>query len=75
MHSKGVCHLDLKPENVMVSGHGDGPVVKIIDFGMADCAGEAMFKSVGGNAATARPSSLRPATAVIPGRMCGAWGR
>ena len=49
MHSKGVCHLDLKPENVMVSGHGDGPVVKIIDFGMADCAGEAMFKSVGGN--------------------------
>ena len=49
MHSKGICHLDLKPENVMVSGHGDDPVVKIIDFGMADCAGEAMFKSVGGN--------------------------
>jgi len=60
MHSKGVCHLDLKPENVMVSGHGDGPVVKIIDFGMADCAGEAMFKSVGGNRRYGAPEQFEP---------------
>lgn len=49
IHSKGVCHLDLKPENVMVSAKGGEVSVKIIDFGMSDCAGEAMFKSVGGN--------------------------
>ena len=60
MHSKGICHLDLKPENVMVSGHGDDPVVKIIDFGMADCAGEAMFKSVGGNRRFGAPEQFEP---------------
>lgn len=60
MHSKGICHLDLKPENVMVSGHGNDPVVKIIDFGMADCAGEAMFKSVGGNRRYGAPEQFEP---------------
>lgn len=60
MHSKGICHLDLKPENVMVCGHGDDPVVKIIDFGMADCAGEAMFKSVGGNRRYGAPEQFEP---------------
>lgn len=34
-HQKGIIHRDLKPSNVMVTLHGDTPVVKIIDFGVA----------------------------------------
>ena len=34
-HQKGVIHRDIKPSNVMVTLHGDRPVVKVIDFGIA----------------------------------------
>ncbi len=34
-HQKGIIHRDLKPSNVMVTLHGDKPVAKIIDFGIA----------------------------------------
>lgn len=49
MHSAGVCHLDLKPGNIMVCRQGSGLQVKIIDFGMSDHAGSAVLKAVGGN--------------------------
>jgi tetratricopeptide (TPR) repeat protein len=34
-HQKGIIHRDLKPSNVMVTLHDGGPVVKVIDFGIA----------------------------------------
>ncbi len=34
-HQKGIIHRDLKPSNVMVTLHGDKPVAKVIDFGIA----------------------------------------
>ncbi len=34
-HQKGIIHRDLKPGNVLVTLHGDTPVVKVIDFGIA----------------------------------------
>jgi WD40 repeat protein/tRNA A-37 threonylcarbamoyl transferase component Bud32 len=34
-HQKGIIHRDLKPSNILVSVHGDKPVPKIIDFGIA----------------------------------------
>ncbi len=34
-HQKGIIHRDLKPSNVLVTLHGDKPVVKVIDFGVA----------------------------------------
>jgi serine/threonine protein kinase len=37
MHRRGVCHADLKPNNIMLSRTGD---VKIIDFGLAWIKGE-----------------------------------
>src|SRR5262249_18855114 len=37
MHRRGVCHADLKPNNVILSRGGD---VKIIDFGLAWIKGE-----------------------------------
>jgi eukaryotic-like serine/threonine-protein kinase len=38
-HHKGVIHRDLKPSNVLVSVQESGPVVKVIDFGIAKAAG------------------------------------
>ena len=37
MHRRGVCHADLKPNNIMLSRAGD---VKVIDFGLACIKGE-----------------------------------
>jgi eukaryotic-like serine/threonine-protein kinase len=38
-HQKGVIHRDLKPSNVLVTVGDDGPVVKVIDFGIAKAMG------------------------------------
>ncbi len=34
-HQKGVIHRDLKPSNILVTDGPDGPLVKVIDFGIA----------------------------------------
>ncbi|HSU55467.1 MAG TPA: serine/threonine-protein kinase, partial [Candidatus Dormibacteraeota bacterium] len=34
-HQKGVIHRDLKPTNILVTLHGEQPVPKVIDFGVA----------------------------------------
>jgi serine/threonine protein kinase len=38
MHRRGVCHADLKPNNILLSRAGD---VKVIDYGLAWIKGEA----------------------------------
>ena len=34
-HQKGIIHRDLKPSNILVTLHGEKPVPKVIDFGIA----------------------------------------
>jgi len=34
-HQKGIIHHDFKPSNILVTLHGDKPVPKVIDFGIA----------------------------------------
>ena len=38
-HQKGIIHRDLKPSNVMVASYDEGPVPKVIDFGVAKAIG------------------------------------
>ena len=41
-HQKGVIHRDIKPSNVLVALYDDKPVPKVIDFGLAKAAGQAL---------------------------------
>src|SRR5262249_14986137 len=41
-HQKGVIHRDIKPSNVLVALYDGRPVVKVIDFGVAKAAGQAL---------------------------------
>ena len=59
VHSHGVCHLDLKPSNIMVTGHGETTHIKIIDFGMADTPGSAIFKAPGGTRSFGAPEQFK----------------
>ena len=51
-HQKGVLHRDLKPSNILVEEGGQGPVPKVIDFGIAkalesDRSGETFVTRLG----------------------------
>ncbi len=37
-HQKGVIHRDIKPSNILVTDGPEGPVAKVIDFGIAKAA-------------------------------------
>lgn len=40
-HRRGILHRDIKPSNLLIARHDDEAVVKLIDFGLADIAGQA----------------------------------
>lgn len=58
VHSRSVCHLDLKPSNIMVKGRGNLIQPIIIDFGMADSSGNALFKCPGGTRSFGAPEQF-----------------
>lgn len=39
-HRKGILHRDIKPSNLLIARHDDAATVKLIDFGLADIAGQ-----------------------------------
>ncbi len=41
-HQKGIIHRDIKPSNVLIALYDDKPVPKVIDFGVAKAAGQAL---------------------------------
>jgi len=43
-HQKGIIHRDIKPSNVLVTLHGDQPVPKVIDFGIAKATQQRLTK-------------------------------
>lgn len=58
IHSEGICHLDLKPQNIMVVGHGDAVSAKIVDFGMSVWGGNALFRPGGGTRSYGSPEQF-----------------
>ena len=42
-HATGVVHRDLKPDNVFVTPSGGGPILKLIDFGIAKLRASSEF--------------------------------
>ena len=44
-HQKGIIHRDLKPTNILVTPSNEGPVPKVIDFGIAKATGAALSDS------------------------------
>jgi serine/threonine protein kinase len=45
-HEKGMVHRDIKPSNLIVARHGNRPMVKVLDFGLAKATRE---RSMDGN--------------------------
>ncbi|TNF26775.1 MAG: serine/threonine protein kinase, partial [Deltaproteobacteria bacterium] len=57
LHALDVAHLDLKPENVLVSRGDDGPLARVLDFGIARRIGDEVT-SVRGSYSYVAPERL-----------------
>jgi len=67
-HQKGVIHRDIKPSNVLVAPYDDRPVPKVIDFGLAKAAGQALTEKTlitGFGALVGTPEYMSPEQASL----------
>ena len=68
-HQKGLIHRDIKPSNILVADSSDGPVPKVIDFGIAkaiaDRSAEGGF-STSGEQLMGTPAYMSPEQAENP---------
>lgn len=61
IHESGVAHRDLKPDNIIITRHGNN--VKVIDFGHADTPDSVVFKNVIGTEEYGTPEQQVPSPA------------
>jgi serine/threonine protein kinase len=67
VHEVGVIHRDLKPDNVLCCGFGNGEILKLADFGVARPEGVATFT----DAVVGTPGFVAPELALGDSRAIG----
>ncbi|TET46699.1 tetratricopeptide repeat protein [candidate division TA06 bacterium] len=59
LHSKGLVHCDLKPQNILVCKNSESPGIKLLDFGLAGAADILSSNGVSGTFAYMAPEMAR----------------
>lgn len=73
-HSAGVVHRDIKSSNIMVNEDSNGrPVVKLMDFGLAQVSGESKLTRLGTRMGTVAYMSPEQAQGEKVGRASDLW--